>query len=72
MGKVTVHVLEAQSLHDSQTFGKQDPYVLVEVRAPIALHRCRLARPVNARSRHHNHLTGMRDSFPVSASALQA
>lgn len=31
MGKVTVHVLEAQSLHDSQTFGKQDPYVLVEL-----------------------------------------
>jgi uncharacterized protein YciI len=40
MGKLTVHILEAQSLHDSQTFGKQDPYVLVEVGAP-SLHRCR-------------------------------
>ena len=37
MGKLTVHILEAQSLHDSQTFGKQDPYVLVEVRAHLCI-----------------------------------
>jgi uncharacterized protein YciI len=31
LGKVMVTILDAQSLHDSQTFGKQDPYLVVQV-----------------------------------------
>ena len=50
-GKLRVHILEARLTRDTETFGKMDPYVMINTR----MQRCRTRTMDNAGKNHKWH-----------------